>query len=52
MATGGGEDAGVSERVKLLLEDRQQREEASMQREAELAEERDRACTSGHNTMN
>jgi len=45
MATGGGEDAGVSELVKLLLEDRRQREEASARREAELAEERARRET-------
>jgi len=40
IATGGGEAAGVSELVKLLLEDRWQREEVSAQREVELTEER------------
>ena len=39
MAEDGGENAGVSELVKLLLEDRRMREEATA-REAELMEER------------
>ena len=39
MAEDGGENAGVSELVKLLLEDRRMRE-ATARREAELMEER------------
>ena len=42
MAEDGRENAGVSELVKLLLEDRRIREEATARREAELMEERKR----------
>ena len=38
MAEDGRENAGVSELVKLLLEDRRIREEATARREAELME--------------
>ena len=40
MAEDGRENAGVSELVKLLLEDRRMREEATARREVELMEER------------